>query len=616
MNNNNNNNNNIDRGEVHEGSIHDLGHAPNLPEDRNGAGVSRAAGSVLSLPGERGGVAVGVDRRRRNSHRQGGWTSAGNVMTSPIRAIQRLSSQTTSLSSVTNSNRPRLWSAGSSNSMSNNNNNNNNRHLMRLSLQPQQPQPTPSPPSPPPLPLLSSSSWALPEGSPSPPIITTATAASMRQNNQKRSVTFAASSSSIPCFVTSSLSSWSPLTPASATVPAEATGRVSGRHHLDPHRASSSRSILSLGNDSHEPPDSDQLEEQVKRSRSSCSSSSSSSSSSTSLGILDDKSLAPPAPPLSSSVMKQGEPEPNVDGSLADSVGHDHHQKEQRGLDDDDDSMVDYGYGAEQNETNDRRPHLAVGGGSSFSSSFPTGNHVTKESSSSSSSFTTDYSSPTNNRFKRDGDDDDDSSVVDNDDSEHCGGAGGGGSPSHASVTEQDLEDTKDTACCCCCCYYCCSNGMSCDDWFGRWGCFTLPKLDQIAIAVVQYAPCFVCCRVRTPTHRAILGRLNILLAVWALFPIGMAVFLANVLYNPHTKNFSRSLPIQYWPSTDTAPDQTSGMGIGSANLWNINGPLLLLGWIAAIVLVATIFTWRVVRDVNLMGAIRYLVRIQTQLPL
>ena len=129
-----------------------------------------------------------------------------------------------------------------------------------------------------------------------------------------------------------------------------------------------------------------------------------------------------------------------------------------------------------------------------------------------------------------------------------------------------------------------------------------IPGLDKIALLLVTFAPCFVLCGFKQRTYRAVLGRLNILLALCTIFPICAACFLVVVMFDP--KIVDRNISVQQSPngySYDAAMDL-------SVNIWAITGTQIMLGIMAFVILVATVLTCRVVRDVNLVGAIRYMV--------
>ena len=139
--------------------------------------------------------------------------------------------------------------------------------------------------------------------------------------------------------------------------------------------------------------------------------------------------------------------------------------------------------------------------------------------------------------------------------------------------------------------------GISLPKWVPR-----LPTVNDISIKIVTYCFCSCLCGgVQQMTDRAILGRLNVLIGLLSIFPLGASTFLAVVLYAPFV-NLDRDLPPQTTPFTHSHTV--------SESLWTLNGPMLLVGIFSFVSFSAAVFTWRVVRDVDLIGAIRYLVRI------
>ena len=131
------------------------------------------------------------------------------------------------------------------------------------------------------------------------------------------------------------------------------------------------------------------------------------------------------------------------------------------------------------------------------------------------------------------------------------------------------------------------------------------PAVNDISARLVTYCFCGCCCgqTARQLTDRAILGRLNVLIALLSVFPLCATVFMALSLYSPLI-GLERQIPDQ----TDVPSYNGPSFSI-SESLWNMNGRMLLTGFFSLISGCAAVFTWRVVRDVDLLGAIRYLVR-------
>jgi hypothetical protein len=142
------------------------------------------------------------------------------------------------------------------------------------------------------------------------------------------------------------------------------------------------------------------------------------------------------------------------------------------------------------------------------------------------------------------------------------------------------------------------------------WGlelprCFShRPSWTRMAYFVVTRAPCFWGCGFRSqiaPTDKAILGRLNVLVAFFSAGQVGSALFLFCVMFLPNL------VDREVTPQSDKE-SENGGSGIEIlVNIWNINTHVYALGVLASVNLFASIMTIRVIRNVNLVGAIRYL---------
>jgi hypothetical protein len=108
----------------------------------------------------------------------------------------------------------------------------------------------------------------------------------------------------------------------------------------------------------------------------------------------------------------------------------------------------------------------------------------------------------------------------------------------------------------------------------------------------------------RQPTDRAILARLNVLVAFFALVQIASTTFLAVVSFSPNLVD--RTLETQTEAERAGAGHtETPASAITTA--WTLNGYIYMLSFLAFIMLNASICTVRIIRNVNLVGAIRYL---------
>jgi hypothetical protein len=116
------------------------------------------------------------------------------------------------------------------------------------------------------------------------------------------------------------------------------------------------------------------------------------------------------------------------------------------------------------------------------------------------------------------------------------------------------------------------------------------PSLDRISRYIVHVLPCFWCCALTTPesySDRAVVIRLTILCLVMTSVQVIMSMWLAVVLL-----------------IVDDEPGALRGF---APHLWNLNGATFSMGILASILMLTCSCTIRVMREVDLVGAIRYL---------
>ena len=111
----------------------------------------------------------------------------------------------------------------------------------------------------------------------------------------------------------------------------------------------------------------------------------------------------------------------------------------------------------------------------------------------------------------------------------------------------------------------------------------------RIASCVVSFAPCFWCGdRVQgSSTDRAVLTRLIVLCIFFCFLQMTASIWLSTTLL-----------------ILDDSPGLLAGF---APNFWNLNGAALAIGGLAFVIIVSCVFTIRVIRVVDLVGAIRYL---------
>lgn len=117
-----------------------------------------------------------------------------------------------------------------------------------------------------------------------------------------------------------------------------------------------------------------------------------------------------------------------------------------------------------------------------------------------------------------------------------------------------------------------------------------IPSLNRISRCLVNMLPCFWCCGDASQggsTDRTILTRLNVICLFMTLVQLIMSFWLTAVLL--------------------ILDDQKGALRGFSPHLWNLNGAVFSIGILAFILMVTCSCTIRVVREVDLVGAIRYL---------
>jgi len=133
-----------------------------------------------------------------------------------------------------------------------------------------------------------------------------------------------------------------------------------------------------------------------------------------------------------------------------------------------------------------------------------------------------------------------------------------------------------------------------------QWLIAGRPSLHRVSTMVVTRAPCFICWGFRQPTDRSILARLNILVVVFTLFQIASTIFMAAVSWNRPDEHAIANL-------SDEEETAKSTRGPVLFNVWTTNVYIYFTGMIAFLNFASAVLTVRVIRNVNLVGAIRYL---------
>lgn len=128
--------------------------------------------------------------------------------------------------------------------------------------------------------------------------------------------------------------------------------------------------------------------------------------------------------------------------------------------------------------------------------------------------------------------------------------------------------------------------------------CAKIPSSNRISAFLARRAPCFWFCpysRFAAATDRTVLYRLNILCAFFALGQMAAGAFIAIVPFLSVFMERSQHSPYDN-PFKVLAP-----------NFWSLNSNVFMLGLLGCCILITSLATLRVVREVNIRGAIRYL---------
>uniref|UniRef100_A0A7S2JSH7 Uncharacterized protein n=2 Tax=Leptocylindrus danicus TaxID=163516 RepID=A0A7S2JSH7_9STRA len=126
----------------------------------------------------------------------------------------------------------------------------------------------------------------------------------------------------------------------------------------------------------------------------------------------------------------------------------------------------------------------------------------------------------------------------------------------------------------------------------------------QIASCIAQYAPCFWCCRPEHlhSTDRENLLRLNLLCTVFALAQTGTGIFLIFVLFFMGGTSDAAVGEV----TNEQESDNQIKRDFLAPNMWNLVGSTVLLGIIGFFVSAFGLYYRRSVRNVDILGSLRY----------
>jgi hypothetical protein len=143
--------------------------------------------------------------------------------------------------------------------------------------------------------------------------------------------------------------------------------------------------------------------------------------------------------------------------------------------------------------------------------------------------------------------------------------------------------------------------------------CCTIGKREiswsRVSTAIVRHAPCFWCCFcIKRPTlfmtDRMTLVRLNILCAFFALWQLGVGIFIIIVTLSEAVAD--RGVDDYSFHYREAL----------TPNLWMMSGSLLFLSFVGLVLLITLILSIPVIRRVNLVGALRFMWVLHWILPL
>jgi hypothetical protein len=134
--------------------------------------------------------------------------------------------------------------------------------------------------------------------------------------------------------------------------------------------------------------------------------------------------------------------------------------------------------------------------------------------------------------------------------------------------------------------------GITCNMWITKIIQNHL-SLHHMSLCIVKSAPCFwLCCcdeddlQGGSTSDRLILGRLNVITFFFTCIQLGAGVWLATIMF---------------WITGEGALDAFA------PHLWNANGAVFSLGIIGGFIMFVCLCTVRIIREVDLTGAIRYM---------
>lgn len=135
------------------------------------------------------------------------------------------------------------------------------------------------------------------------------------------------------------------------------------------------------------------------------------------------------------------------------------------------------------------------------------------------------------------------------------------------------------------------------------------PNYTGWATCIVARAPCFWCFSFHSKTDRNVLIRLNFLCAFFCCFTMASSLWLLICLLAP---NITERNSVEWQGEEGRGgiylnEPQKQGFFEVTMNVWNSNAMIFLLGFLAVIILFATLVTVPIIRNVDLLGAIRYL---------
>lgn len=162
------------------------------------------------------------------------------------------------------------------------------------------------------------------------------------------------------------------------------------------------------------------------------------------------------------------------------------------------------------------------------------------------------------------------------------------------------------------------SNATKNDQFFDHFNPFSDLSWSLVGSYIVRYAPCFICMKKLgvSATDRNVLLRLNLLCAFHSVVQIALGIFLfvVTVLGVKQTNEYyaneanTQSLTTTGISKTVTLKKSDDSLtDVASADLWNLMLFVWILSVVSLVLLLASYFAQKAIRNVNLVRSVRFM---------